>query len=111
MALVGITGATLILVPVQAVMMASLTRQIQKRGISNEDFSRVTSFQLATMIIGAATGNLIGWRLFIDDLALTAAFQSEFYVILWMLLMVLFLSWLTAGKEVKFYQDNQRLIS
>ncbi|GEM_PF-3042871 len=111
MALVGITGATLILVPVQAVMMASLTRQIQKRGIPNEDLSRVTGFQLATMIIGAATGNLIGWRLFIDDLTLTTTLNQEFNAIIIMLLAMLFLSWLTAGREVKFYRNNQRLIS
>lgn len=110
MVFIGVIGMTVILIPVQAVMMASMSEQIRHKGISDDGLSRVTGFQLATMIIGTTIGNLIGWRLFIDNLTFRTTLDEEFYALSIMTLGMLIFTWLTARREVEFYQVNRRLI-
>lgn len=110
MAVIGVVGATLFLIPIQAVMMASISEQMKLRGTPQESLSSVTGFQLATMLMAGAMGNLIGWRVFMDQLSLTNALETEFYMILVAGLAVLLTCWITATKEERFYEANKTLI-
>lgn len=110
MVFIAVIGISLVIVPVQALMTATLFERIKLKGISQETLSRVMSFQLATMLTATVAGNLIGWRIFIDRMPLTDALESELYIIVIAGLAVLLTSWITATKEVRFYEANKTLI-
>ncbi|GAB5527847.1 MAG: hypothetical protein Roseis2KO_57190 [Roseivirga sp.] len=110
MGVIAIVGISLIIIPIQALMTATLYEQVKLKGIAEESLSSVTGLQLATMLIATVAGNLIGWRVFVDDLTFTAALHGEHYAITLMMVVMLILSWFTASREVRFYKKNKTLL-
>ncbi|MCE7990807.1 MAG: hypothetical protein HEP71_02455 [Roseivirga sp.] len=110
MTAIGLVGFSLIMVLIQAIMTAAIFEQVRLRGISAQGFLKTLSFQLIAMLSAAVVGNLLGWRMFIDELSLNHALVSESYIILTLSLIVVFFCWLAAKTEVRFYQENKTLI-
>lgn len=110
MALIGIAGISLVMVPIQAIMIAVIFEQVRLRGISTKSFLKTLRLQLVAMLIATTSGNLLGWRIFADEMNLKAALSGELYLILITGLIAVFFCGLTAKTEVDFYQENKTLI-
>lgn len=110
MALIGIVGISLIMVPIQAIMMQAIIQQTKRQGISEQSLLRLTGFQLTAMVSSTAIGNLVGWRIFIDQLTFVSALDHELLTIAFTSLLVLFFCWAASLVEVNFYKVNKTLI-
>ena len=110
MAFIGIVGVSLIMVPLQAIMMAAIFQQTMLRGISGQGLLKVARFQLTAMLSATIIGNLIGWRIFIDQLTFSHTLNNELYPLMLTGLVTLFFCWLAAQAEVKFYMAHKALI-
>lgn len=110
MAFIGIVGMSLIMVPIQAIMMQAIIQQTKRQGISEQSLLRLTGFQLTAMVSSTAIGNLVGWRIFIDQLTFVSALDHELLTIAFTSLLVLFFCWAASLVEVNFYKVNKTLI-
>ena len=111
MVLIGLVGLTLLLVPVQGVMMACLLRNASDSGLDGKTMVSVMLIQLIAQLLLGAWGNRIGWALFMDGGMASLEGTGMMTWALFSLVLSIVLITLTAAMEARFYQANQRLIS
>ena len=111
MLLVGIVFGGIHLVPIQGALMSVLILAMQKKGMPVEGLKKTQNLQLASMLWLNAAGNLMGYHYWVNEQSLTAVIGEYYLALIFLILIGLVLSLVTATHEVKFFKKHRTFLS
>jgi len=110
MLLLGIVGLSLMIMPIQGVLMSALVEQSREKLELKEGFSKAILPQFITQLHLTIIGNLVGIEHFTDFYPDQVKALLNHPLLLASFLIPLAASWITAGIEVNFYKNNRDLL-
>ena len=111
MLLGGIVFIGIAMVPMQGALMSVLTLGMQKKGMPVEGLKKTQNLQLASMLWLNAAGNLIGYHYWVNKQSLLAVIGEYHLALIFLILVGLVLSLITATYEVKFFKKHRTFLS
>ena len=103
----GMVLIGLIFVPIQGMLMAVITKELQKKGISGNGLKKTQSLQLTCMLLLNAAGNLIWYKRNIEEMATIDTISNYYPAVLIMGFVALIFALLAANQETKFFKAHR----
>ncbi len=110
MLLGGVVFIGIAMVPMQGALMSVLTLGMQKKGMPAEVLKKTQNLQLFSMLWLNAAGNLIGFQYWVNEQSLVVVIQEYHLALIFLILIGLVLSLVTATNEVKFFKKHRTFL-